>query len=346
MCKRMMVLPMIVMFIACESNQEVQEQEDVPLFKVELTGKSQLDSIILYDKSNAWEVISTLRFSQSDIDSDTLKIDQSKILQMYTFTEGKQASFGEFIASDKKAITMQINTDHPFESRSYIGEYREANNYLSFISFQQDKLSKSILDGLDTVILESSINLAQKSIQHRAEKVSKPDSIVEYSSEQFTKFTDILRGKNKKYIYKKELIGSNGLAFTLRDARGKSINLSLYKGKYIYIDVWATWCQPCKEEYPFLTKLAKEYSEEDLVILSISIDKEFDTWTKYLNKNKLDGAHLYTGADSEFVQFYDVGAIPRFILIDRDGKVVNSDEIRPSNSELKNYLDKLIQKER
>jgi thiol-disulfide isomerase/thioredoxin len=343
MGKRMMILPMIVMFIACESNQEVQKQEDVPLFKVELTGKSQLDSIILYDKSNAWEVISTLRFSQSDIDSDTLKIDQSKILQMYTFTEGKQASFGEFIASDKKAITMQINTDHPFESRSYSGDYSEANNYLSFISFQQDKLSKSILDGLDTIILESSINLAQKSIQQRAAKVSKPDSIVEYSSEQFTKFTDILRKKNKKYIYKKELIGSNGLAFTLQDARGQSIDLSLYKGQYIYIDVWATWCKPCKEEYPFLTKLAKEYSEADLVVLSVSIDKEFDTWTKHLNQNKLDGVHLYTGADSEFVQFYDIGAIPRFILIDRDGKVVNSDEIRPSNSELKNYLDKLTQ---
>lgn len=334
------------MFIACESNQEVKEQEDVPLFKVELTGKSQLDSIILYDKSNAWEVISTLRFLQSDIDSDTLKIDQSKILQIYTFTKGKQASFGEFIASDKKAITMQIDTDHPFESRSYTGDYHETNNYLSFISFQQDKLSKSILNGLDTAILESSINLAQKSIQQRTTAVSEPDSIVEYSSVQFSKFADILRKKNEKYIYKRKLIGSTGVDFTLQDARGKSISLSQYKGKYIYIDVWATWCKPCKEEYPFLTKLAKEYSEEDLVVLSVSIDKKFDTWTKYLNENKLGGIHLYTGADSKFVQFYDIGAIPRFILIDRDGKVVNSDEIRPSNSELKNYLDKLTQKER
>ena len=346
MFKRITILPILALFIGCENEQKIDEQEDISLFTVEITGEHKLDSIILYDKSNGWEVISTLRFLKTRIAYDTLDIDQSKILQIYTFSDGNQASFGECIVSNKKAITMQIDTDHPFESRSYTGDYQEANNYLSFVSFQQNKLSKSILDGLDSVTLESSIKLAQKNIEQRAAEVTEPDSIVQYTSGQFSNFADILRKKNEKYVYKKELIGSTGVDFTLQDAKGKSISLSQYKGKYMYIDVWATWCKPCKEEYPYLTKLAGEYSEEDMVILSVSIDKSFDTWRDYLNQNQLGGIHLYTGASSEFVNFYDIGAIPRFILIDRDGKVVNSDEMRPSNLELKNYLNGLTKQER
>ena len=332
--------------MACESNQETKEIDETSLFTVELNGKSKPDSIILYDKTNAWEVISTLKFLKGNIATDTLKIDQSKILQIYTFTQGKQASFGEFIASDKKPIKMQIDAKNLFESRHFTGEYQDANNYLSFISFQQNKLSKSILIGLDSLTLESSIKLADKNIKNKGEGLISPDTIAQYGLNQFIKFTDILRKKNKKYVYKKELIGSTGVDFTLQDVTGKSVKLTYFKGKYLYIDVWATWCKPCKEEYPFLTKLANDYSVEDLVILSVSIDKDADTWKKYLHEHELlDDMHFYTGATSEFVQFYDIGAIPRFILIDPEGKVLNADEIRPSNLALKAYLNELIKKD-
>jgi thiol-disulfide isomerase/thioredoxin len=120
--------------------------------------------------------------------------------------------------------------------------------------------------------------------------------------------------------------------------KGGTTSLEDLKGKYIYIDVWATWCGPCKAEIPSLKKVEKKYHNKNIEFVSISIDKtkDYDAWRKMIADKELKGVQLIADKDwkSAFVKEYHIQGIPRFILIDPQGKVVKSSAPRPSSTEL------------
>ena len=77
--------------------------------------------------------------------------------------------------------------------------------------------------------------------------------------------------------------------FVFKDAQGKDHRLSELKGKYVFIDVWASWCYPCKQEFPTLTKLAERYKEKKIVFVSLSCDTEEQRWRNELWWGKMRG---------------------------------------------------------
>ena len=121
--------------------------------------------------------------------------------------------------------------------------------------------------------------------------------------------------------------------FSYKDNNGKLVNLEDLKGNYIYIDIWATWCKPCKEEMPILEKIKDVYTE-NIKFVSISVDyrKDIDKWKKQIADNNPKGIHLMTDKNwhSDFIRAYNVNTIPRFILIDPQGKIVDAHAPRPS----------------
>lgn len=113
-----------------------------------------------------------------------------------------------------------------------------------------------------------------------------------------------------------------------RTPEGKELSLSDFKGKYVFIDVWASWCAPCRREIPYLKK-ALAYSEksENLVVLSYSIDNKEKDWTVCITNNKLthkNWIHISTlkGWGSEAVKLLGIKGVPYTLLIDPDGNVV------------------------
>jgi len=114
----------------------------------------------------------------------------------------------------------------------------------------------------------------------------------------------------------------------------------------VYIDVWATWCGPCKAEIPFLKEVEKEYHNKNIEFISISIDSEKDhgKWIAMVNDKELGGVQLYADNswESKFIKDYLIDGIPRFILIDPDGKIVSPDAPRPSNPKLRELFDGLL----
>ncbi|HKK11881.1 MAG TPA: TlpA disulfide reductase family protein, partial [Flavobacteriaceae bacterium] len=127
---------------------------------------------------------------------------------------------------------------------------------------------------------------------------------------------------------------------------GGTLSLSDLRGKYVYIDVWATWCGPCKREIPALKDIEKQFDGKNIVFVSTSIDvaKDHDTWFKMVDDLNLQGIQLFADHDwsSQFVTDYGIEGIPRFILVDPDGNIVSADAPRPSNPrliELFNSLD-------
>lgn len=113
-----------------------------------------------------------------------------------------------------------------------------------------------------------------------------------------------------------------------RTPEGKELSLSDFKGKYVFIDFWASWCAPCRREIPFL-KEALAYSEnsDNLVVLSYSIDSKMQDWVNCINKSQLvhrNWMHISTlkGWNSEGVKLFSVKGVPFTALIDPDGNVV------------------------
>ena len=140
--------------------------------------------------------------------------------------------------------------------------------------------------------------------------------------------------------------GSPAPDFTYPDIDGKKITLSNLRGKYVYIDVWATWCAPCKGEIPFLMKVEDKYKGKNIQFVSLSVDKQADSakWRKYITDNKLTGHQVMADKDfsSDFVEKFNIVSIPRFLLIDPAGNVVDGDAKRPSDPALSTQIDQLL----
>lgn len=135
-------------------------------------------------------------------------------------------------------------------------------------------------------------------------------------------------------------VGTDGLQFAYPDKEGNQISFASLKGKVVLVDVWATWCGPCKSEFPHLKQLEKDIEGKPIEIVSISTDSEKDKakWLQMIKDENLGGMQLYAGQDNEFSKYYKVNTIPRFLVFDKNGKIVNIDAPRPSEAKLKELL--------
>lgn len=138
----------------------------------------------------------------------------------------------------------------------------------------------------------------------------------------------------------------SGVNFTYTDIKGNKVSLGDFRGKVVYLDFWATWCAPCRAELPYLKKVEEHYEGNDnVVFIGISTDKPADKekWAKMVREEKLPGVQLFAGGPDRAPEEYKISGIPRFILIDRQGKVVAADAPRPSSGEmLIKAIDKLL----
>lgn len=136
--------------------------------------------------------------------------------------------------------------------------------------------------------------------------------------------------------------GRKAPVFTLSDINGQRVSLTDFLGKYVYMDIWATWCMPCCRELPFLQKLEEQFVDAPIVFVSISIDADENEWKSKVKKDNLSGVQLNVGNDESFKKDYKVKAIPHFVLIDPEGNIIESKMTRPSNSKTTETLCKLL----
>jgi thiol-disulfide isomerase/thioredoxin len=130
--------------------------------------------------------------------------------------------------------------------------------------------------------------------------------------------------------------------FVLPAVDGAMVRLSDYKGKVIIIDFWTTWCAPCQEQVPILTKLHKSYSEKGLVILGISLDVEgLEVLGPYVHENMVPYKVLMSD-DKVNRAFGGIATIPTLYIVDRNGRLVRKligfHNYRDLEDEIKRYL--------
>ena len=127
--------------------------------------------------------------------------------------------------------------------------------------------------------------------------------------------------------------------FTYPNTKGEEVSLSSFMGRMVYVDVWATWCGPCKAEIPSLQTLEHDYSGKDVVFLSVSVDKVKEDWLEMVKEKELGGVQLWADGWSQITKDYAIFGIPRFMLFSADGKVISNDAPRPSDPEIRVLFD-------
>jgi thiol-disulfide isomerase/thioredoxin len=228
----------------------------------------------------------------------------------------------------------------------YTGTGSVENNYLAQNTVAESKYDYNSLLALKQ---EDFLKLAEQKKTADFAKLDNSQLDLNFVSLQKKNIEMSMAGLTQYYnqgLENNKMNNSPSPSFDYDNYKGGKTKLEDFKGKYVYIDVWATWCGPCRAEIPFLKKVEEKYHDKNIAFVSISIDKlkDLEKWKTMVKDKELGGVQVFADNDwnSQFVKDYKINGIPRFILIDPNGNIVKADAERPSSPGLQEELDKLL----
>lgn len=245
-------------------------------------------------------------------------------------------------------LTLTLDTKDFDETIVYKGKGANENNYLAKKALSDEKFEmdlEALFDADEATFKEA---LAKK----KANDISMIDgkgfdeTLVKMLRPSFDQEEKFLLDYYNQKVAAKKMEGIVSPSFDYENHKGGKTKLEDLRGKYVYIDVWATWCGPCVAEIPHLKKVEEKYHGKNIEFVSISVDteKDYEKWKKMVVSKELGGIQLFADKNwtSDFIKAYGINAIPRFILIGPDGKVIKADAARPSSASLTELLDSLV----
>jgi len=318
-------------------------KEEAPKDYVTLKGKitnQNSDSLIVRSRTYS----KTIKVSSDGSFSDTLKVETGS----YNLFDGSEST--TIYLKNGFDLNLTIDTKEFDETVSYTGVGAEASNYLAkFALLQEKELNDETMFDLDQEAFDQKNNSIVAKFNELLKSTQNLDSTFSaQQSKQLEGLSQYLSETYQEKTYLKTILGKGMESPKFVDYenfKGGTTSLDDLKGKYVYVDVWATWCGPCKAEIPFLKEVEKAYHGKNIEFVSISVDvaKDHDKWMEMVKEKELGGIQIFANNDwkSEFVQAYKINGIPRFILIDPAGNIVSADAPRPSSEELKSLLNEL-----
>lgn len=245
-------------------------------------------------------------------------------------------------------LTLTLDTKDFDETIVYKGKGAIENNYLAQKALSDEKFEmelESLFDADEATFKEA---LARK----KANDVKMIDgkgldeTLVNMLRPSFDQEEKFLLDYYKQKVAAKKMEGVVSPSFDYENHKGGKTKLEDLRGKYVYIDVWATWCGPCIAEIPHLKKVEEKYHGKNIEFVSISVDteKDYEKWKKMVVSKELGGIQLFADKNwmSDFIKAFGINSIPRFLLIDPNGNVVKADAPRPSSPLLVELLDGLV----
>lgn len=253
------------------------------------------------------------------------------------FTENKEYEATEAITDRLKDMDygneenfMTVPSYKSLVTRHFInGGLEEAIPRLK--ELESEAIRSSVVEMLSNYISPGTEELETKI--NDLKSLTEDVEIIKSLDESWTKMSALARGNLSP-------------GFNYESVDGSMVDLADLQGKNVYIDVWATWCGPCKAEIPHLKKLESEYHGQNIEFVSVSVDvqKDKQKWKDMIAEKELGGVQVITenGWDSPFIEDYVIKGIPRFILLDDKGNIVSADAPRPSSGqEIKDMIDGL-----
>ena len=348
--KKLLIIAIGLSLFACK-------KEEAPKDYVSLSGKiinKKGDSVFV--RSRTYN--KAIALNQDGTFSDTIKVETG----IYFFDDGNEVT--RMYLKNGYELNMTLDTEMFDESIKYTGTGSESNNFLAEKSLVEEKLLD--FDKLGSIEELEQLESSLASIKTELNEFynSRPEIDSSVVAEANNNLEPMLQSYKNYFAegiaLKKELPkGSPSPAFEkYENYNGGTTSLSDLKGKYVYVDVWATWCGPCKAEIPFLKEVEEKYKDKNIQFVSISVDEgrgykgetpeakkaaSYDGWKAMIAEKELGGIQLLADNawQSDFVQGYKINGIPRFILIDPDGNIVSADAPRPSSEALIELFNEL-----
>ncbi len=155
----------------------------------------------------------------------------------------------------------------------------------------------------------------------------------------YVAYKEIVADKEAKLAQSAKGMPSPNFAYIFEDGK-QGENLKEYKGKYLLIDFWASWCGPCRKSIPALKKLYKKYGSKDFEIISVSIDSEKANWLKAVDEEDMPWPQIFTeDVGKDVMSKYQFGFIPFLVMIDKEGKIMHRGI---SMAELEKLLEEVL----
>lgn len=261
----------------------------------------------------------------------------------YIFSDGRESS-NLYLKPDSE-INLTMDAKEFDETIVYKGKGVEESNFLAQQALKDEKFQNEAFKK-EPAEFATLLETKKKTDLENLEKGNLDSEFKMALKNSFESFNQYASQEYERVSKANKLVGKPSPNFDYDNYKGGKTKLSDLKGKYVYIDLWATWCAPCRAEIPYLQKIEEKYHGKNIEFVSISIDKLKDNekWKKFVADKNLGGTQLFADKDweSEFLTSYGVTGIPRFILIDPKGNIVSSDAERPSSPELQTQLDSLL----
>jgi thiol-disulfide isomerase/thioredoxin len=289
-----------------------------------------------------------------DVDADFVVLEKKNINYEYLTNLARYPTYHSYYAKKENfEPSKELLADLDKVDYDNTEDFANFSSYKELVtSYYMDKVYKDSLmtESIDLIKGLKSQNIKNDLASELAYGISPSNKKSEkiYNTIQTISDKEELKKEvTKKYNKIKKLItGKESPKFDYENHKGGKTKLDDLNGKYVYIDVWATWCGPCIAEIPSLKKVEADYHNKNIEFVSVSIDtpKAYETWKKMVTDKNLGGIQLIADdarAESSFINAYSIETIPRFILIDPNGKIVNADAPRPSSPKLIELFNEL-----
>jgi thiol-disulfide isomerase/thioredoxin len=339
--KQLLILLLAISFLGC------QQEPEKPKDYVTIAGKIiNMNSDSIQVRSRTFS--KTIKVNPDGTFKDTLKVDDG----LYNFYDGSESA--SVFLKNGYDLNITLDTKEFDETIKFAGEGAISNNFLAEKSLFEEKLFESF-DNIDETNLDATFENAKTKLSEFYNSNKEVDSMITNNmNSDLEPMLNAYKGYfAEKIAFKKQFpAGTSSPTFeNYENFKGGTMSLADLKGKYVYIDVWATWCGPCKAEIPSLKKVEAQYHDKNIEFVSISADNgrgykaasqeaaaiaAKEGWKAMITDKEMGGIQLFADKafESDFLTAYKINSIPRFILIDPKGNIVDADAPRPSDPKL------------
>lgn len=244
---------------------------------------------------------------------------------------------------DKKLVlnASLLRSEHGMEMLDYIFAIRK----FSVVKNTKDLLAESFSENTPA-IGNDTVKVAY--LSYNMVKIKKYEDFVNYIQPYQKLFVTAEQKAAYQKVYN-ELMpfakGRSGYNFEYKDVNDVPYTFKSFQGKVLVVDVWAMWCAPCLAEKPYFEKIEAQYkNRNDIAFIGMSVDGFVKTraWKDFIKRKGWTNIELLTEPNDTFSKYYSIEGIPRFLVFDKDGRVVTVDAPRPSNPAFKTLIDETL----